>query len=123
MTAGCATQGSRNFTLLRKIALNLVARDRSTQTSLRGRRKKAARDDGYMLQIIARQAHAGTLGNNYVLLRPFMCSGAHSPPWALVLQAPLRAGFSLRPALPDPGRPPLRWSRVIASPGIPSPRP
>ena len=49
---------ARNFALLRKIALNLVARDRSTQTSLRGRRKKAAWDDGYMLQIIAPQAHA-----------------------------------------------------------------
>src|SRR5918993_3292690 len=49
---------ARNFALLRKIALNLVARDRSTQTSLRGRRKKAAWDDSYMLQIIARQAHA-----------------------------------------------------------------
>ena len=31
---------ARNLALLRKIALNLVARDRSTQTSLRGRRKK-----------------------------------------------------------------------------------
>src|SRR5215203_2668343 len=49
---------ARNFALLRKIALNLVARDRSTQTSLRGRRKKAAWDDGYMFQIIAHQAHA-----------------------------------------------------------------
>jgi predicted transposase YbfD/YdcC len=49
---------ARNFALLRKIALNLVARDRSPQTSLRGRRKKAAWDDGYMLQIIAPQAHA-----------------------------------------------------------------
>ena len=49
---------ARNFALLRKIALNLVARDRSSQTSLRGRRKKAAWDDGYMFQIIAHQAHA-----------------------------------------------------------------
>ena len=49
---------ARNFALLRKIALNLVARDRSTQTSLRGMRKKAAWDDGYMFQIIAHQAHA-----------------------------------------------------------------
>ena len=32
---------ARNFALLRKIALNLVARDRSGRTSLRGRRKKA----------------------------------------------------------------------------------
>jgi predicted transposase YbfD/YdcC len=49
---------ARNFALLRQIALNLVARDRSTQTSLRGRRKKAAWDDGSMFQIIAHQAHA-----------------------------------------------------------------
>ena len=37
---------ARNFALLRKIALNLVARDRSPQTSLRGKRKRAAWDDG-----------------------------------------------------------------------------
>jgi hypothetical protein len=49
---------ARHFALVHKIALNLVARDRSPQTSLRGRRKKAAWDDSYMLQIIAHQAHA-----------------------------------------------------------------
>src|SRR5919112_4206873 len=49
---------ARNFALLRKIALKLVARDRSTQTSLRGRRKRAAWDNSYMFQIIAHQAHA-----------------------------------------------------------------
>jgi predicted transposase YbfD/YdcC len=49
---------ARNFALLRKIALNLVARDRSGRTSLRGRRKRAAWNDDYMLQIIANQAHA-----------------------------------------------------------------
>jgi hypothetical protein len=49
---------ARNFALVRKIALNLIAQDRSTQASLRGRRKKAAWDDDYMLQIIANQAHA-----------------------------------------------------------------
>ncbi len=49
---------ARNFALLRKIALNLVARDRSGRSSLRGRRKRAAWNDDHMLQIIARQAHA-----------------------------------------------------------------
>jgi predicted transposase YbfD/YdcC len=49
---------ARNLALLRKIALNLVARDRSGRTSLRGRRKKAAWNDAYMLQIIGNQAHA-----------------------------------------------------------------
>ena len=46
---------ARNFALLRKIALNLVARDRSGRTSLRGRCKKAAWNGAYMLQIITRQ--------------------------------------------------------------------
>ena len=49
---------ARNLALLRKIALNLVARDRSGHTSLRGRRKRAAWNDDHMLQIIANQAHA-----------------------------------------------------------------
>src|SRR3954454_13476157 len=49
---------ARNLALLRRIALNLVAGDRSSRTSLRGRRKKAAWNDAYMLQIIANQAHA-----------------------------------------------------------------
>jgi predicted transposase YbfD/YdcC len=48
---------ARNLALLRKIALNLVARDRSGRTSLRGRRKRAAWDDDYRLQIIGNQAH------------------------------------------------------------------
>jgi predicted transposase YbfD/YdcC len=49
---------ARNFALLRKIALNLLAKDHDSRASLRGRRKKAAWDDGYMLQIITGQAHA-----------------------------------------------------------------
>jgi predicted transposase YbfD/YdcC len=49
---------ARNLALLRKIALNLVARDRSGRTTLRGRRKRAAWNDAYMLQIITNQAHA-----------------------------------------------------------------
>src|SRR3954464_5907178 len=51
---------ARNLALLRKLALNLIAADRSSQTSLRssGRRKKAAWNDDYMLRIITRKAHA-----------------------------------------------------------------
>jgi hypothetical protein len=49
---------AHNLALLRKIALNLVAGDRGSPTSLRGRRKKAAWNDDYMLQIIVSQAHA-----------------------------------------------------------------
>lgn len=41
----------RNMALLRKIALNLVGRDRSTKTSLRAKRKRAAWDDDYMESI------------------------------------------------------------------------
>src|ERR687894_2536805 len=49
---------ARNLALLRKIALNLVARDRRGRASLRGRRKRAAWNDAYMLRIIAGQGHA-----------------------------------------------------------------
>jgi len=42
----------------RTAARNLVAADRSSQTSVRGRRKKAAWNDDYMLRIITRQVHA-----------------------------------------------------------------
>ena len=49
---------ARNLALLRKIALNLVAKDRGSRTSLRGKRKKAAWNDDYMLRIITSQAHA-----------------------------------------------------------------
>jgi predicted transposase YbfD/YdcC len=49
---------ARNLALLRKIALNLVAKDRGSRASLRGRRKKAAWNDDYMLQLIVGHAHA-----------------------------------------------------------------
>jgi predicted transposase YbfD/YdcC len=49
---------ARNLALLRKIALNLIARDRCGRASLRGRRKMAAWNDDYMLRIIAGQGHA-----------------------------------------------------------------
>src|SRR3954465_7748170 len=49
---------ARNLDLLHKIALTLVAADRGGQTSLRGRRKKAAWNDDYMLRIITRQFDA-----------------------------------------------------------------
>jgi predicted transposase YbfD/YdcC len=47
---------ARNLALLRKIALNLVAGNRSSQISLRGRRQMAAWNDDDMLQIITGQA-------------------------------------------------------------------
>jgi len=49
---------ARNLALLRKIALNLVARDRRGRASRRGRRKIVTWNDDYMLQIITGQAHA-----------------------------------------------------------------
>ena len=49
---------ARNLALLRKIALNLVSRDRSGRASRRGRRKMAAWNDDYMLRIITGQADA-----------------------------------------------------------------
>ena len=48
---------ARNLALLREIALNLLAGDRGSRASLRGRRKRAAWDDDYMLRIIVGQAH------------------------------------------------------------------
>ena len=42
----------RNFALLRKIAINLVGQDRSTKASRRGKRKKAAWNDDYLLQLL-----------------------------------------------------------------------
>jgi predicted transposase YbfD/YdcC len=44
---------TRNFALLRKIALNLVGHDRSKNTSLRAKRKKAAWDNNYMGQLLS----------------------------------------------------------------------
>ena len=49
---------ARNLALLRRIALNLIARDRRSRASLRGRRKRAAWNDDHMLQIIAGRTHA-----------------------------------------------------------------
>src|SRR5512144_600218 len=43
---------ARNLAVLRKIALNLLAADRATRTSVRGRRKKAAWNDAYMHRLI-----------------------------------------------------------------------
>lgn len=43
---------ARNFALLRKMALNLVGQDRSSKTSLRAKRKKAAWNDAYMQQLL-----------------------------------------------------------------------
>ena len=49
-------RAARNLALLRKIALNLVGRDRSTKASVRAKRKKAAWNDVYMFQLLAGSA-------------------------------------------------------------------
>ena len=43
---------ARNRALRRKIALNIVARDRTSKVSVRARRKKAAWNESYMLQLL-----------------------------------------------------------------------
>ena len=44
---------ARNLAVLRRMAINLVGRDGSTKASVRARRKKAAWNDDYMLQLLA----------------------------------------------------------------------
>ena len=44
---------ARNLAILRRMAVNLVGRDRSSKASIRAKRKRAAWDDGYMLQLLA----------------------------------------------------------------------
>jgi hypothetical protein len=46
-------RAARNFAVLRKIAVNLVSRDRSAKASVRAKRKKAAWNDDYMRQLLA----------------------------------------------------------------------
>jgi predicted transposase YbfD/YdcC len=48
----CERTAARNLAVLRKIALNLLAADHATRTSVRGRRKKAAWNDAYMHRLI-----------------------------------------------------------------------
>ena len=43
---------ARNLALLRKIALNIVSRDKASKASVRARRKKAAWNDSHMLQLL-----------------------------------------------------------------------
>jgi predicted transposase YbfD/YdcC len=44
---------ARNLAILRKIAINLMGRDRSPRISMRARRKQAAWNDDYMLALLA----------------------------------------------------------------------
>jgi predicted transposase YbfD/YdcC len=44
---------ARNLAILRKIALNLIGHDRSSRASVRAKRKRAAWNDSYMLQLLA----------------------------------------------------------------------
>jgi predicted transposase YbfD/YdcC len=43
---------ARNLAILRKIALNLMSRDRTARVSMRARRKQAAWNDNYMLKLL-----------------------------------------------------------------------
>ena len=44
---------ARNLAILRKIAINLMGRDRTSRISMRARRKQAAWNDDYMLSLLA----------------------------------------------------------------------
>ena len=44
---------ARNLAILRKIAINLMGRDRTPRISMRARRKQAAWNDDYMLALLA----------------------------------------------------------------------
>ena len=44
---------ARNLAILRKIAINLMGRDRTPRVSMRARRKQAAWNDEYMLALLA----------------------------------------------------------------------
>ena len=44
---------ARNLAILRKIAINLMGRDRTPRISMRARRKQAAWNDEYMLALLA----------------------------------------------------------------------
>ena len=44
---------ARNLAILRKIAVNLISRNRKARISMRARRKQAAWNDNYMLSLLA----------------------------------------------------------------------
>jgi predicted transposase YbfD/YdcC len=46
-------RAARNLAVLRRMAINLVGRDGSTKASVRARRKRAAWNDDYMIQLLA----------------------------------------------------------------------
>ena len=46
-------RAARNLAVLRRMAINLVGRDGSTKASVRAKRKRAAWNDDYMLQLLA----------------------------------------------------------------------
>ena len=47
-----ASGAARNLAILRKIAINLMGRDRSPRISMRARRKQAAWNDEYMMSLL-----------------------------------------------------------------------
>ncbi len=46
----CDRRAARNPTVLRRIAINLVGRDRSSKAGMQAKRKRAAWNDSHMLQ-------------------------------------------------------------------------
>ena len=45
--------GAENFSVLRRMALNLLKGEQSTKRSLAGKRKDAAWDNAYLLKVLA----------------------------------------------------------------------
>jgi hypothetical protein len=52
-SARAASGAARNLAILRKVAINLMGRDRTPRISMRARRKQAAWNDEYMLALLA----------------------------------------------------------------------
>lgn len=49
----CQQNSAQNFSLLNRMALNLLRQDKTTKLGIRGKRLKARRDNDYLLQLLA----------------------------------------------------------------------
>ena len=50
-----ANHATQNFSVLNRIALNLIRKDKSTKGSIRGKRLQAAWDDAFLWQLLAEE--------------------------------------------------------------------
>src|SRR4051812_38399892 len=63
-------RAARNLAVLRRMAINLVGRDGSTKASVRARRKRAAWNDDYMLQLLAGSLLRPSVEGDALVLAP-----------------------------------------------------